>query len=102
MRLCWPHLGQTTTKPRSSDSIECSAIIALLCSWGSGKFGLAMIVHNHLGRTQTFLAVTIAPLERLQNDMIRLRRVVARRNGLVIMRVKRLTDAFFGFDSVRA
>src|SRR5258708_35919463 len=100
MRLRWPHFGQVSTKPRSSGSIERSVIRR---SFGTIRsFGFAQIVYYHFCWTEAFAIVPIASLESLENDMIGLRRVVARRDGFMISWVEWLPHAFFRFDTVSA
>src|SRR5258707_5775747 len=100
MRLRWPHFGQVSTKPRSSGSIERPVIRR---SFGTIRsFGFAQIVYYHFCRTEAFAIVPIASLESLENHMIGLRRVVARRDGFMILWVEWLPHAFFRFDTVSA
>src|SRR5258708_19916966 len=98
MRLRWPHFGQVSTKPRSSGSIERSVIRR---SFGTIRsFGFAQIVYYHFCWTEAFAIVPIASLESLENDMIGLRRVVARRDGFMISWVEWLPYPFFSFDTL--
>jgi hypothetical protein len=64
------------------------------------SFGFAQIVYHHFCRTEAYAAVPIASLESLENDMIRLRRIVTGRDGFMISWVEWLPHAFFRFDTV--
>ena len=66
----------------------------------AGLRGMCQVIHNHFGRTKNALATPVAGLIDLQDGVIRLGRVVVESDGLMLVRIKRLTDTLLDFDAV--
>jgi len=59
----------------------------------------AEIIHNDLGRTKHLVPAAIAALGNLQDDMIRLGRVMAHDNGLLPVRIEGLPNVLCRLDA---
>src|SRR3977135_4134191 len=88
-RLRFPHLGQTTSNPRSSGST--------LLMWNPG-FSRVQIVHDHFGGAKHFVTPAITRLQNLDHRVVWLGRVVAHGDRLVAMRIERPADRCLRFN----
>jgi hypothetical protein len=62
------------------------------------RSGVTQIVDDDFSRAKNFVAAAVTILERFQDGMVGLRRIVARGHRLLAIRVERLAEALLWFD----
>jgi hypothetical protein len=77
----------------------------MLLSWvwvffHAARFDSAQIVDDNFGWAKDFVPAAVTALEDFDNRVVRLRRIIARGQGFVPVRIEELAETVFAFDAM--
>ena len=61
---------------------------------------MAQVIDDHFGRPEDLCAPAVATLQDFQDGLVRLGRIMAKGNGLLLAQVKRLADTFLALNAM--